>query len=162
MVAKRSLTRPDVGAWVFKGNPATCHYLANLAGSGRRPGSVGTDSWTIRTTRRTAMIEPGDPMLVWMTGPDRPGVYEIGRVTARPAPSAARRAEGPARSVVPYRSVLLETRVSREQMRADPVLRTCEQLIVPVVGNPTYLTPAQVEALAGHVRQSELHSAGWA
>ena len=158
MAAKRALTRSDVGAWVFKGNPATCRYLTNLAASGRRPGSVGTDSWTIRTTRRTAMIEAGDPMLVWITGPDRPGVYEVGLVTGEPEAAVT----DAARSVVPYRSVLLTAPLARTAMQDDPVLRRCEQFVIPVIGNPTYLTPEQNAALSTHLQRSELRRAGWA
>jgi len=160
------LSRGEVGAWVLKGNPAVWDYRAALAAVDRRPGVVTAHAWTVGVTHRARLIEPGDPMVVWITGPDEPGIYEIGLATGRVGTcrvgtGSTDGAQGATSDVVPIASVLLSAHVPRDDLRADPVLRGAEQFRIPLIRNPTYLTPEQRDALTEHLEQSELRTAGW-
>lgn len=169
-MAKPRLTGGDIGAWVLKGNPQdTWDYFEALEDEGRKPGDVVDEVWTVSTTYRTHLMAKGDLFVLWITGIDRPGIWEIGTITgiAKMASgidetylidqSRARRAS----FVVPYESVLLKRFVPREDMKNDPILAGCEQFRIPVISNPTYLTPDERDALLHYVPRSMLKSAGW-
>ena len=47
-------------------------------------------------------------------------------------------------------------------LKADPVLRGAEQFRIPLVRNPTYLTPEQQAALTEHLDPAEVSGVGWA
>ncbi|WP_270889551.1 hypothetical protein [Pedococcus sp. 5OH_020] len=165
----RRLTRADVGAWVFKGNPHDdCDYFGGHDGLRREPGSTLEGVWRMGSTYRSGLVGTGDPFVLWISGRHRPGIHEIGVVTepVKPHPVASDGLEdrnGPLRQVscAPFRSVLLSEPVSRSQLRADPVTAGCEPLRIPVMSNPTYLTPLELEALVRYLEPTELEAAGW-
>jgi hypothetical protein len=168
--SRQQLSHSDIGAWVFKGNPQdTWDYFAALKDSGQAPGELVDGDWTVGSTYRTHLIGPGDLMVLWITGTKDPGIYEIGKVSG-----PAEESEGIDETylvnstlakkkthAVPYRSLLLRNPVPRADMKADPVLGQCEQFVIPVVGNPTYLTPEQRDALLGFIAPADLRAAGW-
>lgn len=169
-MAKPRLTSADIGAWVLKGNPQdTWDYFEALEDEGRKPGEIVDESWTVSTTYRTQLMRKEDLFVLWITGNDRPGIWEVGKITgvAEEASgidetylideSKARRTT----FVVPYRSVLLEKFVPREDMKSDPILGDCEQFRIPVISNPTYLTPEERDALVHYIPRSILKAAGW-
>lgn len=162
------LSRADVGAWVFKGNPGTWDYFANLEDSGRRPRDVEDGAWTLGTTYRSAMVEQDDLVVLWITGNDSPGIYEIGYING-PLETDVIDTEylvdqgkrGKTVPVAPFRSALLTDHVPRSDLKADPVLGGCEQFRIPVISNPTYLTPQELEALLTYVTSKDLKAAQW-
>jgi hypothetical protein len=168
--SKQQLTRSNVGAWVFKGNPQdTWDYFAALENESRAPGVLVDETWTVGTTYRTHLIQPEDLMVLWITGTKDPGIYEIGKVSGTPEevdgidenylvnPNLAKKRT----YAVPYTSLLLGHAIPRADMKADPILGTCEQFVIPVIGNPTYLTPEQRDALLVFISPAELRIAGW-
>lgn len=50
---------------------------------------------------------------------------------------------------VPYVSALLRNHIPTSDLKGDAVLATCEHFSSPQMTNPTYLTPAQRNALIG-------------
>ncbi len=153
---RRRLAHPDIGAWVLKGHPrGDCGYFTAPSGS-RRPGSVVEASWTVGATYRTHLVEAGDPMVLWITGATDPGIHEVGTVTGPAERISARQ------FLVPYRAVLLPTPISYPALRADPVLSGVEQFRIPVIGNPTYLTPDQRDGLLPMLTSADRRAAGWA
>jgi hypothetical protein len=168
--SKQQLSRSNVGAWVFKANPqATWDYFAALENDSRAPGVLVDDMWTVGRTYRTHLIQPEDLVVLWITGTKDPGIYEIGKVSGTPEevdgidenylvnPDLANKRT----YAVPYRSLLLRHPVPRADMKVDPVLRRCEQFVIPVIGNPTYLTPEQRDALLGFISPADLRTAEW-
>lgn len=154
--ARGRLTHPDIGAWILKGHPREdCAYFATVQRGGRRPGSVVEAAWTVGATYRTHLVRRGDLMVLWITGARSPGIYEVGTVTGPATQVGARQ------FLVPYRSVFLSPVISYADLRADPVLRGAEQFAIPVIGNPTYLTPEQRDALRPLVSAADLRAAGW-
>ncbi len=152
--------RSDVGCWIVKGSPTVWNYLDAVAA---RPGpELHSTSWSLSPrSSRSGLIEGGDLIALWITGPKAPGIYEFGRVTSDGSvdwpngfdPDRAidkERAAEPCRGVE-FDAVRLDaaTFMPREQVRMVPSLQGCEQLRVPRMPNPGYLTPAETTALAG-------------
>lgn len=172
-MAERKLTHELVGAWVLKGNPETWDYFTALKDEGVRPGDVRPHDWTVARTYRAEMMAPGDLVVLWITGRNGPGIYEIGRITdvvhdvdGMDMTYAVDEAKARQTTLaVPFDSVVLKNRVPREDMKADPVLSGCEQFRIPQMSNPSYLTVDEVAALgahlAGRVSKTAARPVGW-
>jgi hypothetical protein len=113
-------------------------------------------------------VDEGDLVVLWITGTDSPGIYEIGYING-PIESGVIDTEhlvdedkrGKTVPVAPFRTALLTEHVPRSDLKADPVLASCEQFRIPVISNPTYLTPQEVQALLAYLRPKDLKAAGW-
>ncbi len=73
-MAKRSLNRSDVRAWVLKGNPAIYDAVSAM------DANVAFDSWRLYPSYRLELIAEDDRVVLWLTGAER-GLYAAGRVT---------------------------------------------------------------------------------
>lgn len=163
------LSRGDVGAWVFKGNPDDVwDYFGELEDSGRQPGEIEQGAWTLGPTYRSQMVEQGDLVVLWITGKHSPGIYEIGVVSGpleRDVIDTGYLIDDSRRSkevwCAPFRTVLLSDPVPRADLKADPEIGDCEQFRIPVISNPTYLTPRELQALVGHLMPKDMKAAGW-
>lgn len=164
------LSRGDVGAWVFKGNPdKVWDYFGERDDTGRQPGDVDPNGgWTLGRTYRNALIEPGDLFVLWITGSVEPGIHEIGTVTGEVTLTTfeddylideTRR--GRPVDWVETRPVLLRNPVRLDQMKADPTISRCEQIRAPRGSNPSYLSPEELAALVPLIQTSYLRKAGW-
>jgi hypothetical protein len=159
MPRARVLTHELIGCWVVKANPQTWDYFGHREDEGVRPGTVHRSGWTVSRNYRAEMMAPGDLIVLWVTGRNDPGIYEIGRVTGtvyevdgmNPDYAIDRAKAKQTTLAVPFRATPLRTPVPRTDILDDPVLSSCEQIRMPRVSNPTYLTVHEVEALGDHL-----------
>jgi hypothetical protein len=169
MANEQKLSHADVGAWVFKGNPdKVWDYFSDLADSGRKGGDIGQFTWTLHDTYRTLLIEKGDLVVLWITSKHEAGVWEIGVVNGPLEKDVIdeeylidNARKGRQVLLAPFKSLLLEHFIARDDIRDDPDLGGCEQIRIPVMSNPTYLTPEEVEALTQYIPAKALKAAGW-
>ena len=129
------LTAGDVASWLLK----TAQPPAALA-AGWSPGSAVVLQRCVRRSYRLELLRPGDPCVLWRSGPDRPGVWATGTVAAAPVGSAA----GP---VVTVRLTLLAEPVPRAELLADPRFRDAEVVRMAAGSNPSWLSAAQHAAV---------------
>ncbi|GAB3193065.1 hypothetical protein GCM10027261_07140 [Geodermatophilus arenarius] len=129
----------DVACWVVK----TARPPEAVV-PGWRPGEQATFSRCLRRSYRLGLMRPGDPCLLWLSGPDRPGVHATGELAGEVGEDAG----GP---VVVVRLTLLAAPVPRGDLLGDPVTRDAEVLRMPAGSNPSYLTPAQHAAVLAHL-----------
>jgi hypothetical protein len=125
----------DVGCWLLKTSSAPGVVLPGWA-----PGQTRELTRCLRPSYRLGLVRPGQPVLLWLSGRDRPGVHATGVVAGGVGTDGG----GP---VVAVRLTLLADPVPRADLLADPVLRGAEVLRVPAGSNPSYLTPAQYAAV---------------
>ncbi|MGY1671086.1 hypothetical protein [Geodermatophilus sp. SYSU D00710] len=129
------LGRADVGCWLVKTARPPEAVVPGWA-----PGRAHEVTRCLRPSYRLGLMRPGDPVLLWRSGRDRPGVHATG-VLAGPVGSDGR---GP---VAVVRFTLLGVPLPRADLLADPVTRDAEVLRMPAGSNPSYLTPAQYAAV---------------
>lgn len=154
-----AITRADVGCWIVKGNPAVSDYFGSV-GDGSEP-EVHRTSWSLSAaSRRPGLVQRGDLVALWITGPRNPGIHEVGRVTSDGAldwPDGFDAAHAVDREKasrpclgVEFDAVRLagSTYVPREVLREASALQRCEQFRVPRMSNPSFLTPDETAALA--------------
>ena len=94
----------------------------------------------MRRSYRLALIAPGQPCLLWLSGRDRPGVHAVGEI----ADGVEDRADGP---VVHLRLALLADPVLRADLLRDPRMRDAEVLRMPAGSNPSWLSADQFAAV---------------
>jgi hypothetical protein len=104
------------------------------------PGQARELTRCLHPSYRLDLLRPGQPVLLWLSGRDRPGVHATGVL----AGDVASDGRGP---VAVVRFTLLADPLPRAELLADPVLRGAEVLRVPAGSNPSYLTPAQYAAV---------------
>jgi hypothetical protein len=129
------LTADDVACWVLKTT---------------RPPSAIAPGWTasapqhldrcVRRSYRLDLVVPGQPCLLWLSGPDRPGVHALGEISD----GVEDRADGP---VVHVRLTLLTRPVPRAELLSDPRVRDAEVLRMPAGSNPSWLSAEQFAAV---------------
>ncbi|MGY1695923.1 MULTISPECIES: hypothetical protein [unclassified Geodermatophilus] len=131
---------PDgVGCWVVK-----TARPPDAVVPGWRPGQTHEVTRCLRPSYRLGLVRPGQPVLLWLSGRDRPGVHATGVLAAEVATGD----DGP---VVVVRLTLLPDPIPRADLLADPAARDAEVLRAPAGSNPSYLTPAQYAAVLAHL-----------
>jgi hypothetical protein len=125
------LTGADVACWVFK-SAVTTSRLA----PGWRPGTAWSTTRCVRPSYRLALMSPGQPCLLWVSGQADPGVHALGELTGEPQDTDG----GP---VAPVSLTLLPDPLPRAALLGDPVARDAEVLRMPAGSNPSWLSPAQ-------------------
>jgi hypothetical protein len=134
------LTVADVGCWVIK----TSVPPPDLA-PGWRPGSVQRLSRCLRSSYRLGLMAPGQPCLLWLSGPRRPGVHAVGTLAGPPD------LDGPGGPAVEVGLTLLPEPAGRADLLADPATRDAEVLRMPAGSNPSWLSPAAFQAVRARV-----------
>lgn len=138
----RAVSTDSLGAWLLKTAPA--------ATTVDRLGADGFRSLTHRCVRRsyrTALMEPGQRVLLWVSGRDPrtpAGIHAQGRITGVPEPA---RGGGPDRLEVPLRLEPVDRPVLRADLLADPVLSRIEVVRMPAGSNPSYLSREELARL---------------
>jgi hypothetical protein len=94
----------------------------------------------VRRSYRLALMTPGRPCLLWVSGAHQPGVHALGEVTT-PA------VEGAGGPVVGVRLTRLAEPVARAELLAHPAARDAEVLRMPAGSNPSWLSAAQYAAV---------------
>lgn len=135
-VPARALSTHTLGAWLLKASGAAPSTREHV-----RAGFAHAQTWCVRATYRTDLVEAGQPVLLWVSGsePGLPaGIHAHGRTT------------GPARDgVVPLVLYPLEDPLLRSELVGHPDLAGLEVLRMPAGSNPSYVTPEQLAVLAG-------------
>lgn len=133
-MAVRALTATTLGAWLIKGN-GDLHPVHELI----KTGFATVDTWCVRPTYRTDLVEAGQPVLFWLSGSSTThpaGIYAEGHTT------------GPAQAgVMPVRLRLLSGPVPRAELLAHPRLSQIEVLKMAAGSNPSFITPDDLVAL---------------
>ncbi len=119
----------DVACWVLK----TATAPSALA-PGWAPGGELRLHRCLHPTYRLGLMAPGDRCLLWLSGARGPGVHAVGALAAPPGEDG--RVE-----VVLHR---LEEPLPRAELLTEPAFAGAEVVRVPVGGNPSYLTAAQL------------------
>ena len=94
------------------------------------------------------LMATGQPVLLWLSGRQQPGVHALGVLAGPPAMDAG----GP---VVPVRLRLLAEPIDRAELLADPVAGQAEVLRMPAGSNPSWLTGPQFAAVVARVRDGD-------
>ncbi|SNS59587.1 hypothetical protein SAMN04488107_3101 [Geodermatophilus saharensis] len=128
-----------VGCWVVK-----TARPPDAVVPGWRPGQTHEVTRCLRPSYRLGLMRPGQPVLLWLSGRDRPGVHATGVLAAEPA-------AGDGGPVAVVRLTLLPDPLPRADLLADPAARDAEVLRMPAGSNPSYLTPAQYAAVLAHL-----------
>lgn len=140
--------RAEVGCWIVKCNPTTGTDYFGMIDTVAPPDestALHTDDWCLSPrSGRSALVEPGDLVALWVTGAKFPGVYEFGWVTDN------RSDDVPGGRKLHYQAVRLgrDHHIPRSLIQATPALARCEQLRAPMMSNPSYLTADEARALA--------------
>ncbi|MDV7196012.1 EVE domain-containing protein [Rhodococcus kroppenstedtii] len=138
-----AVSRANLGAWLITVNPRLTDVVSMIAA-----GDLGGE-WCVAPNYRTALMQPGDPIVVWVSagggvGPGR-GVWGVGEVTGRPGEGT-----DPAdrRLHVSTRISALARPVTADECRVSADLAGLEVLRSPQQSNPSFLTRQEWAALA--------------
>jgi len=137
------LTGDDVACWVLKTRLAPEEIDA-----GWQAGTQRALSRCVRPSYRVDLMAAGQPVLLWLSGREQPGVHAVG-VLAGPVTTDA---DGP---VVPVRLARLAEPVGRAELLADPIARSAEVLRMPAGSNPSWLSRPQFDVLLARVRDGD-------
>jgi hypothetical protein len=136
----RRLAAGDVACWVLK----TSRPLEAIV-AGWRPGREQALSRCVRPSYRLGLMAAGQPVLLWLSGREEPGVHALGVLDG----AVTTDADGP---VVPVRLTRLSEPVDRAELLADPVARAAEVLRMPAGSNPSWLSGPQFAAVLARIR----------
>jgi hypothetical protein len=143
------MLRPvDVACWVLK-TSVPPHRLQR----GWEGGTSRLLTRCLRRSYRLALMLPGQPCLLWLSGRDRPGVHALGVLATTPREEDG----GP---VVDVRLTLLAEPVLRADLLADPRTRDAEVLRMPAGSNPSWLSPGQFAAIGTRIGDGRLQPWG--
>jgi hypothetical protein len=133
----------DVACWVLKTRLPPEDVV-----SGWRPGTEEALTRCVRPSYRLGLMAAGQPVLLWLSGREQPGVHAVGVLTG----TATTEADGP---VVPVRLARLAVPIDRAELLADPVARGAEVLRMPAGSNPSWLSRPQFDAVLARVRDGD-------
>lgn len=139
------VTLQTLGGWLLKGNADRADLPERF---GRQP---RVERWCVRPGYRARLMDAGQNVLFWASGNRRRdvayGVWGAGRLAG-----PARRDPADGHWWVPLDLVVAEPAewVSRAELKADPRLAGLEVLRQPQGPNPSFVTPAEWAAIAGH------------
>jgi hypothetical protein len=134
VVERRRLSEGDVAAWLLKTSLPPCKLLA-----GWEPGCTRVLDRCLRASYRLALMRPGQPCLLWLSGREQPGVHAVGTLTGPPMTR-----DGQPSVTVSLRR--LERPVARADLQSSP-FADAEVLRMPAGSNPSYLRERQLDAV---------------
>jgi hypothetical protein len=103
----------------------------------------------VRHSYRLALMTPGRPCILWVSGRDRPGVHAIGTVAGDVHDEGGQPA-------VPVRLRRLAEPLPRAELAADAAFRGAEVMRMPAGSNPSWLTAEQYAAVLSRVSLDDL------
>ncbi|WP_110180947.1 hypothetical protein [Nocardioides solisilvae] len=136
--AAHAVTAATLGAWLLKADPRATDVGALLAGD------AGETTRCVRRSYRAALVAPGQPVLLWVSGADSThpaGIHAQGRTRGLV------HEDDDGRLVMPLTLEPLAEPVPRAALLAHPVLAHAEVLRMPAGSNPSYLTVDQLAVL---------------
>ena len=147
-----------LGAWVLKCNPKVYDLAAY-----KSSGETWVDDWTVADNYRSALMDEGQPVVLWMTGSSKtspPGIWGVGWVTAPSEWSAWLSPEDleggfwvdedkamAARYFAHVDIDLFDDPIPRSIIANHPTLSRSEIFTAPQVSNPSVLTIEEFEAI---------------
>lgn len=151
-----AITAETLGSWLVRLNPAKWDLAKHIADGGKR-----VDSVSVVDNYRSAMMAPGDRIVLWVSGNGRllaRGIWGLGHVTAavRDEPAGAR-PDGPSlwldertrRGVTHAVFVdipLLDAPVTDAELKATAI-DDLEVQRVPMGSNPSWISREQLSRL---------------
>jgi hypothetical protein len=129
----------DVGCWLLKSS-----RLPDDLAPGWPPGGTLELTRCVRRSYRLALMRPGQPCLLWVSGRADPGVHALGELAGEVADTA----DGP---VLAVRWTRLPSPVPRAALLGDPAVRDAEVLRMPAGSNPSWLSAGQYAAVLARV-----------
>ena len=146
------VTAADLGAWVLTANPRVLDLRRWIAEGGQ-----GHDDWTVAHNYRSALMEPGQRVLLWVGGnaQDCPSGFVAQGVVTGPCEAAQassgywidRKAKARTDYLARVDLHLLPALVPKHAVQHHRVLRDIEVLRSPFAANPSHLTVEQMTAL---------------
>ncbi|WP_207007829.1 hypothetical protein [Nocardioides aromaticivorans] len=136
MTSGRAVSPGSLGAWLLKVDPAGAGARELLAGGPREV------TRCVRRSYRTFLMEPGQPVLLWVSGRDArmpAGVHAQGRITGVPQPADGADGADARQLEISVHLVPVDPPVLRAQLLADPLLSRIEVVRMPAGSNPSYL-----------------------
>lgn len=134
----------EIGAWLLVADPDTWDTAA-FVGDGE-----DIEQWPLDDETRAAMVHPGDPCVVWVTGAVgsdiASGLWAIGEITDRPD----------AAHVVEIDVQLFGDPIPASVFAADDRFAGAEVFGDPPRGNPQVLTPDQYAYIEDHLDAGDL------
>lgn len=151
-MTRTRLTSAEIGAWLLKCNPAMWNIDHALAA-----GQL-VDTWRLFPSYRVGLVQPNQPVVLWVTGPGRrsapiSGIHMAGYTTGTIVPDARGDEywldEAERRKRRPYIGLRMRlvTVLPRERLVDDPRTARLEVLRVPQGSNPSYLSRAETAAV---------------
>ena len=141
-----AVTASTLGAWLIKGNDGV-----SAVGELIRSGFSTVHTRCLRQTYRTDLIEPGQPVLFWVSGSSTAhpaGIYAQGRTTGRATPDVVDdERSGRPKLIVPVELGALATPVLRRDLLRHPSLSQIEVLRMAAGSNPSFLSRAALASL---------------
>lgn len=176
----KNVQHSDVGAWFLKCNAITVwDYNAHIQRIGALPGRVRPANWTVTGTSRPGEMQVGDKVILRVRDPKGWWIKEIGLLRA-PLPNEGLALGGPLiEDVIDplelidrtlknkpcdfacYDAVILHKPMDRPTFLGEATLAMSEPIAAPQVGNPSFLTPAEVTALVRRIHPADRKIAGW-
>ena len=156
---KHLITKHNFGAWVLKCNPKVWDL-----GQFLEMGGEIIDGWSLGNTYRNSLMEPGQPVVFWVSGPLEGehifrGIWGFGKLTSTAQPSDGQSEEEALQSLwfdqqkamepgfyVDTRIPILVDPIPATEFLNDPVLRTSEVIRAQQMPNPAFLTKAEYKA----------------
>jgi hypothetical protein len=139
----RRLAAGDVACWVLKTTVPPEDVVP-----GWRPGTAQALTRCVRRSYRLGLMVAGQPVLLWLSGREQPGVHALGVVDG----AVTNDADGP---VVPVRLMRLAEPIRRAELLSDPVACQAEVLRMPAGSNPSWLSGPQFDAVLARVRDGD-------
>ncbi|MFC8617838.1 protein NO VEIN domain-containing protein [Micromonospora purpureochromogenes] len=154
--ANRLVTVENLGAWMLKCNPGVWDLAAFL-----KDGGETIDRWSVVPNYRTALMDEGQQVLFWVTGPGRaypePGLWGRGSVlgpagyidTAHEDPGYWRdeHQRRQSKHFVPVDIRLFHEPISRTTLRGNRRLAGLEVFRQPQMGNPLVVSKTELAVL---------------
>ncbi|WBQ06179.1 hypothetical protein [Kribbella sp. CA-293567] len=141
-MAGTRVSRENLGAWILKCNPRVTDLTALM--------EQGVATWCVQPNYRSALFAPGQPALLWVSGPAKavptPGIWATGQLTG-PADWRPPSPADPPKYVVPLELTFLHAPLPRTVLVDHPALTALEVLNQPQMSNPSFATRAQYGAL---------------
>lgn len=148
----RAITATTLGAWLIKARGGVDPVEQLI-----RDRFSAVNGRCVRATYRTDLIEPGQPVLFWISGSSTvhpAGIYAEGHTTGRATTTEVADDEGVERAgrgrptlFMPMTLRPLATPVLRSELLGHPSLSQIEVLKMAAGSNPSFVTSEDVRAL---------------
>lgn len=135
--------------WIFQANPRRYEIMSVLKNGDP------IETWSI--TQHVDEIDPGDRAVLWVGGPNAPGVYAIGGVTGERFTAVIDdphwrntedRMRPRLRCPVHFDTILLGNPIPKADLRSDARFVRSRIITQPFAGNPFRVTDTEWQAIA--------------